>query len=76
MRLFGLVGLLLALVIVGVLVKKQTSHLAAPATLGAPPSTSTSAPTMRAQGQQAQEAFKQSLVAAMQQQRAVPDEDR
>ena len=76
MRMFGLVGLVLALLIVGVLVRKQTSNLAAPAARGAAGSTGSSAPPLRAQGPQAQEAFKQSLDAAMQQQRAMPDEAR
>ncbi|RZI66335.1 hypothetical protein [Variovorax guangxiensis] len=74
MRMFGLVGLVLASLIVGVLIKKQTSELATPAALAAPPSASTSTPTARALGQQVQEAFKQSLDAAVQQQRAMPDE--
>lgn len=76
MRLFGLFGLLLALLIVGVLIKKQTSSLATPVPLSAPLSAGASPAAARAQGSQAQEAFKESLDAAMQQQRAMPDETR
>jgi hypothetical protein len=75
MRMFGLVGLLVALVVVGLLVKKQLGGVAAPvlpagtaATAGAP------AGDARAQSQQIQQQFKQSLDAAMQA-RPVPADD-
>ena len=76
MKALGLLGLMLALLVVGVLVKKQTGSLALPAGASAPSSSGTSAPAVRAQPLQAQEAFKQSLDAAMQQPRALPDEAR
>lgn len=71
-RVFGLVGLVVALAVVGLLVKKQlTTTVAGPAvsvqgagTLSAPASNP----------RQVQEQFKQSLDAAMQQPRAMPDE--
>ena len=66
MRALGLIGLLLALVIVGVLVKKQLGAMA-----GTPAvDSSAQAP----QPQQIQQQFKQSLDAAMQQPRPVPDD--
>ena len=69
MRVFGWVGLLLALVIVGVLVKKQMGGMAgAPATADGRASVS--------QPRQVQQQFKQSLDAAMQQQRPMPDDAR
>ncbi|MBS0340723.1 MAG: hypothetical protein JSS56_09355 [Proteobacteria bacterium] len=70
-RMLGLVGLVVALAVVGLLVKKQLTTPVAPAvsvegagTLGAPASNP----------RQAQEQFKQSLDAAMQQPRPMPDE--
>ena len=67
MRILGLIGLVLALVIAGVLVKKQLGGIAAvngPAAGG------------EAQAQQIQQQVKQSLDAAMQQQRrAMPDDN-
>ena len=70
-RIFGLIGLVVALAIVGLLMKKQLTGTAAravsvqgPGTLGAPASNP----------RQVQEQFKQSLDAAMQQPRDVPDE--
>lgn len=84
---FGVVGLLLALVIVGLLVKKQLATtrqaipvLAAPAPASAsassPASADAGAPasTVRAQSQQIQQQYKQALEGAMQQARPVPDE--
>jgi hypothetical protein len=68
MRALGLIGLLLALVIVGVLMKKQ---------LGAAAGTqAVDAPARVQQPQQTQQQFKQSLDAAMQQPRPVPDDSR
>lgn len=67
MRIFGLIGLVFALVLVGVLVKRQIGGIAAahgPAGDG-----------RRAQSQQIQEQVKQSLDAAMQQRRAMPDDN-
>ena len=71
-RLFGLLGLVLALVIVGMLVRKQLGTTVAPAL---PPGTDQSAPAPTSSNpRQVQEQFKQSLDAAMQQPRALPDE--
>lgn len=73
MRALGLVGLLLALLIVGLLVKKQLNGVAAPV-LPAGPTATGSAPAgdARAQSQQMQQQIKQSLDAAMQP-RPMPD---
>lgn len=58
----GLVSLLLALAIVGVLVKKQMRGVSGPAN------------TTPQQSQQVQQQFKQSLDDAMQQTRPMPDD--
>lgn len=71
MRSLGLVGLVLALVIVGLLVKKQMNTLmpaAAPPVSGAP------APNVREQSQQIQQQVRQQVEAAMQQPRPLPDD--
>jgi len=76
MRALGLIGLLLALVIAGVLVKKQLNVVAAPVLpVGAAVATG-AAPTgdVRAQSQQIQQQIKQSIEAA-QQPRAMPDDN-
>jgi hypothetical protein len=74
MRVLGLIGLVLALAIVGLLVKKQMSSIAAPA-LSSAPASAGSAPAgdARAKSQQIQQQFKQSLDAAMQQRPPVDD---
>ncbi|HYP69829.1 MAG TPA: hypothetical protein VEP93_03045 [Variovorax sp.] len=71
-RMFGLLGLVLALAVVGLLVKKQltTAVPALPSATGAAVAPSAPASNPR----QVQEQFKQSLDAAMQQPRALPDE--
>jgi hypothetical protein len=72
MRALGLIGLLLALAIVGLLVKQQlksTGMAAAPAGQAVP-----AGGNVREQSQQIQQQFKQSLDAAMKQPRATPDE--
>ena len=69
MRALGLIGLVLALAIVGLLVKKQLGSACAPAR---PPAAGSRAP---AQSQQIQQQFKQSLDAAMQQPRPMPDDN-
>jgi len=75
MRMFGLIGLVLALVIVGLLAKKQMSGIAAPVLpAGTPTTGNTPAGDARAQSQQIQQQFKQSLDAAMQA-RPVPDDN-
>ena len=68
MRVLGLIGLVLALVIVGVLVKKQMGSMAG----GAPASVDGRAPA--SQPRQVQQQFQQSLDAAMQQPRPIPDD--
>ena len=71
MRVMGLLGLVLALVIVGLLVKKQMAATRAPLPSLAP---AASAPaTVRAQSQQVQQQVKEAMDAAMQQ-RAMPDD--
>jgi len=69
MRSFGLIGLVLALLIVGWLAKRQMGALVTP------PMTASSAPaaSVRDQSQQIQQQIKQSLDAAAQP-RAMPDE--
>ena len=71
MRVMGLLGLVLALVIVGLLVKKQMAATRAPLPSLAP---AASAPaTVRAQSQPVQQ-VKEAMDAAMQPQRAMPDD--
>lgn len=74
---FGLVSLLLALAIVGVLVKKQMrgvsgQNITPPAGVVVPSTTPDATPQQ--QSQQMQQQFKQSLDAAMQQTRPMPDD--
>ncbi|MEJ8848037.1 hypothetical protein [Variovorax rhizosphaerae] len=71
MRSLGLVGLVLALVIVGLLAKKQMSTLTPAA---APPVAGRPTPNVREQSQQIQQHVRQQVEAAMQQPRAMPDE--
>ena len=74
-RVLGLVSLVLALVIVGLLVKKQLGGMANPAlptASGADAAVAAPAPAS-SNPRQVQEQFKQSLDAAMQP-RALPDE--
>jgi len=74
-RALGLVGLVLALVIVGLLVKKQLGGMASPALPAASGADSAVvAPAPASNPRHVQEQFKQSLDAAMQQPRALPDE--
>jgi hypothetical protein len=77
--LFGLVGLLLALAIVGVVVKKQLSSLQQPVPALAPsvPAGAAAGATpppanVREQSQQMQQQFKQAVEGAMQQPRPLP----
>ncbi|QIL80591.1 hypothetical protein G7047_12270 [Diaphorobacter sp. HDW4A] len=66
---FGLVGLLVALAIVGVLVKKQigATKVAVPASISAPANGASTPQNVREQSQQMQEQFKQQLDSALQQ---------
>ncbi|MDM0031313.1 hypothetical protein QTI33_04075 [Variovorax sp. J22P271] len=70
MRMIGLVGLLVALVVVGLLARKQLGGVAAPVL----PTGSTATGDARAQSRQIQQQFKQSLDAAVQA-RPVPDDN-
>jgi hypothetical protein len=69
MRILGLVGLVIALLVVGFLVKKQAGSLVAPAADAA----SSTAPSPPAQGRQLQQDIQRSLDAAMQP-RPMPDD--
>lgn len=78
---FGLIGLLLALALVGVLVKKQmastglgTPALQAPAVDGASSAASAPGGTVREQSQHIQQQYKQAVEEAMQKPRDVPDD--
>jgi len=88
MRAFGLISLVLALLIVGLLAKKQlaaTSSIAVPAVPAVPAAAVADAPAapalqggngdVRAQSQQLQQQYKQALDAAMQP-RPLPDDAR
>ncbi|MGJ7541474.1 hypothetical protein [Variovorax sp. LT1R16] len=76
MRVFGLIGLVLALLIVGMLARKQmATPLAAVPGLPAPASSDGAPATVRGQTQQLQQDIQKSLDAAAQQQRrAMPEE--
>ena len=65
MRVLGLVGLVIALLVVGLLAKKQTGSVVAPA--------SANAPSTPAQGRQLQQDIQKSLDTAMQP-RVMPDD--
>ncbi len=69
MRMLGLVGLIIALLVVGLLVKKQTDSLFAPSSNA----TSSPAPSTSTQGRQLQQDIQKSLDAAMQP-RPMPDD--
>ena len=74
---FGLIGLLLALALVAVLVKKQmgaTRVAVPPAVQGLPAPAEGAASTVRAQSQQVQQQVKQQMDALMQQPRTLPEE--
>ena len=78
MRVLGLIGLVLALAIVGLLVKKQLG--AGRATLpaaaaSAPVDGASAATTVREQSQQIQQQYKQALDTALQQQQRTLPED-
>ena len=76
MRVMGLLGLVLALVIVGLLVKKQMAATRAPLPSLAPAASAPRPPpaTVRQQSQQVQQQVKEAMDAAMQPQRAMPDD--
>lgn len=78
---FGLLGLLLSLAIVGIVVKKQLTaaqqiapipHV--PVAAGSPNPASAPAATVREQSQQIQQQYKQAIEGALQQPRGIPDD--
>ena len=74
---FGMVGLVVALAIVGVLAKKQlVSTQAVVPSLQVPGAAPVPAPTgtVREQSQQVQQQYKQALESALQQPRPLPDD--
>ena len=74
---FGLIGLLLALALVAVLVKKQmgaTRVAVPPAVQGLPAPAEGAASTVRAQSQQVQQQVKQQMDALMPQPRTLPED--
>ncbi|RYX91986.1 MAG: hypothetical protein EOO28_23935 [Comamonadaceae bacterium] len=81
---FGIASLLVALAIVGIVVKKQLAPTRAltPVTLdgqtAAQPAASalTAQPTVRQQSQQMQQQVKQAVEASMQQPRPMPEDDK
>lgn len=74
MRTAALIGLVLALAIVGLLAKRQLSAVAVPVVPAGQPADGGARPdSVRAQGRQIEQQFKQSLDAAMQQRR-IPDD--
>lgn len=74
MRALGLIGLVLALLIVGFSMKKQLATVA-PAATGTPAAGDGAAPNVRAQSQQIQQQIKQQLDATMSQPRPMPDDN-
>ncbi|VTU28704.1 hypothetical protein [Variovorax sp. PBL-E5] len=74
MRAVALIGLVLALVIVGLLAKRQLSTIAAPVAPAGQAAAGAQPGDVRAQSQQIQQQFKKSLDAAMQQSQRVPDD--
>ena len=77
MRVFGILSLLIALVIVGLLAKKQLGSLAGPTALPAVPGASASAAAIApANPQQQVQQFKQAVEAQMQQARPMPEDSK
>ncbi len=82
MRIFGLIGLLVALVIVGLLAKRQFASMGAadlpdlPIVQGAQaPVTGSGTLNAREQSQQVQQQYKRDIDAAMQTRRPMPDDN-
>ena len=76
---FGLVGLVVALAIVGVLAKKQlaSTRTPVPSLQTAPGAVeAASAPTVRDQSQQIQQQVKQQVEGLLQQTRPMPDDEK
>lgn len=76
LRIFGLLGVLIALVATGVLVKNQLKTVVPVTAPSAPTGTGQPAPTVRQHSEQVQQQTKQAVEAAMQQARPMPDEAR
>jgi len=74
MRVFGLLGLVLALVIVGLIAKKQMTTSAAPALPSVPGAAAPAPADARTQAQQVQKQVKDALDAAAQA-RKLPDDN-
>ncbi|MET3440367.1 hypothetical protein ABIC94_001113 [Variovorax paradoxus] len=74
MRVFGLLGLVLALLIVGVIAKKQLTTAAAPALPSVPGAASPVPADARTQAQQVQKQVQEALDAAAQA-RKMPDDN-
>lgn len=79
--LFGLVGLLLVVAIVGLLAKKNLGSLSAAPTPSATSAgvelpTTTPGATVKEQSQQIQQQYKQQVEAAVQQPRAMPEDTK
>lgn len=74
MRALGLIGLVLALVIVGFTMKKQLAAVA-PAAATATSAGEGGAPTVRVQSQQIQQQIKQQLDATLSQPRVLPEDN-
>lgn len=76
MRILGLVGLVLTLLIVGVALKKQLTVIApSPPAAGATATPGPDPGNVRMQSQQIQQQIKQQLDAAMSQPRPMPDDN-
>ncbi|RZJ12482.1 MAG: hypothetical protein EON50_11270 [Acidovorax sp.] len=81
---FGLVGLVVVLAVVGVLAKKQLSAVrtpvpslqTAPAGSAAAPASAVPAATVRDQSQQIQQQVKQQMEGLMQQARPMPEDEK
>ena len=72
---FGLIGLVIVLALVGVLIKKQMAVTQAPVpALQGTPAPATG--TVRDQSQQIQQQVKEQMVSLMQQARPMPDEEK
>jgi len=74
MRVVGLIGIVLALLVVGVLAKKQLGAAVTPVVPAMPAGATAPAGDVRTQSRQIQEQIKQSLDAA-QQRRPMPDDN-
>ncbi|NMM77579.1 hypothetical protein B2J88_41305 [Rhodococcus sp. SRB_17] len=72
----GIVSLLLALVIVGVLAKKQVSATRSTVPVLQPAADAPATATVRAQSQQVQQQYQQAIEGLVQQARPLPDDEK